>query len=124
MNNMRHLMREHLLSLKLEEGVDNKNKIQKIQQAMEDDTYGAKEFRMTKKKMSAGNFLVLYGNPPKIEGGCKEVSVYLGFNFIQHITIGKLTTYVYTTLDGERKEYKKLSTAENTMCKDIFNPEL
>lgn len=121
---MRHLMREHLLSLKLEEGVDNKEKIQKVQQAMESDTYGAKEFRMMRTKMSAKNFLSMYANPPQIEGGCKFVYVYLGFNFIQEIHIGKSKEFIYINFDGEVKTYKKLSTAENYMCKQLFNPEL
>ena len=52
---MRHLQNEHLIKMKLE-GADKK-KIQKVQQAIDRDTYGAKQYRTTREKYTVRNLL-------------------------------------------------------------------
>ena len=71
MKNMIHLQREHLISLKLDGG--SKEDIQKVQQAIDNGSYGHKEFRLTRKKMKPTEFLNMWGNPPEIEDSCVEV---------------------------------------------------
>ena len=84
-----------LLELKLDSGTDNKVAIQKVQQAMDGDTYGAKEYRMTRRKIKPSIFLKTYANPPKLNDFVVEVYLYLGLNYIEKIQPNK-----------EEKEYK------------------
>ena len=115
---MKHLMREHLLELKLDSGTDNKVAIQKVQQAMDSETYGAKEYRMTRRKVKPSIFLGLYANPPKLNDFVVEVYLYLGFNFIEKNQPNKEKKewkYVW-----REKAYKTLAGAEKIMCNQLF----
>jgi hypothetical protein len=121
---MKHLMREHLLELKLDSGTDNKVAIQKVQQAMDSETYGAKEYRMTRRKLKPSIFLNTYANPPKLNDFVVEVYLYLGLNYIEKIQPNKEEKeykYLWSGITGDKpKLYKTLAGAEKIMCNQLF----
>jgi hypothetical protein len=121
MKNMIHLQREHLISLKLDGG--SKEDIQKVQQAIDNGSYGHKEFRLTRKKMKPTEFLNMWGNPPEIEDSCVEVYLYIGLNFIQKLQPNKeKKEYKYYWNNQDKsKTAKKLDTVEKGMCEVIFD---
>lgn len=118
---MIHLQREHLISLKLDGG--SKEDIQKVQQAIDNGSYGHKEFRLTRKKMKPTEFLNMWGNPPEIEDSCVEVYLYIGLNFIQKLQPNKeKKEYKYYWNNQDKsKTAKKLDTVEKGMCEVIFD---
>ncbi len=119
---MLHLQREHLLNWKLDDSV-SKNKVQKLQQAIDSGSYGAKEYRLTRKKYSVEEFINYWANPPFIPRKAIGVYLYLGHNFIFELSgkTEKEKSYHWTNADGEVKTYKSLSSAENKMCSFLFD---
>ena len=120
--NMIHLQREHLLNWKLDNNV-SKSKVQKLQQAIDSDSYGAKEYRLTRKKYSVEEFIDHWANPPFIPLKAIGVYLYLGHNFIFELSgkTEKEKSYHWTSIDGEVKTYKSLSSAETKMCSFLFD---
>lgn len=120
--NMIHLQREHLLNWKLDDSI-SKSKVQKLQQAIDSEKYGAKEYRLTRKKYSVEDFIDYWANPPFIPHKAIGVYLYLGHNFIFELAgkTEKEKSYHWTNADGEVKTYKSLSSAETKMCSFLFD---
>jgi len=122
MKNLLHIQREHLLSLKLAKGSDNKDAIQKIQQAYDNGTYGAKEYKTTREKLSREEFVERFANPPKLDKNCKEVYTYLGGMFIQLLKpFSKDKEHRWYNGDEHTKKMKSLAKLEKHMCDVIFD---
>jgi len=121
MKNLLHIQREHLLMLKMEQGSDNKEAIQKIQQAYDTGKYGAKEYKTTREKLKRDEFLERFANPPKIHEDCIEVYTYLGGMFIQIIKDGKEKKHYWDNNDDNSKMMKSLASLEKHMCEVIFD---
>lgn len=121
MKNLLHIQREHLLMLKLEQGTDNKEAIQKIQQAMDSGKYGAKEYKTTREKLKKDEFLERFANPPTLHQDCVEVYTYLGGMFIQVIKDGKEKKHCWDNGDENSKTMKSLASLEKHMCEVIFD---
>ena len=121
MKNLLHIQREHLLSLKLDEGSDNKEAIQKTQQAYDNGTYGAKEYKTTRIKLKRDEFIERFANPPSIHKDCIEVYTYLGGMFIQVIKDGKEKKHSWDNGDDNSKTLKSLASLEKHMCEVIFD---
>tara|TARA_R100001440_G_scaffold74047_1_gene99132 strand:- start:1695 stop:2078 length:384 start_codon:yes stop_codon:yes gene_type:complete len=120
--NMIHLQREHLLNWKLDDSI-SKSKVQKLQQAIDSEKYGAKEYRLTRKKYSVEDFIDYWANPPFIPRKAIGVYLYLGHNFIFELSgkTEKEKLYQWTNADGESKNYKSLASAETKMCSFLFD---
>ena len=86
--NMRHLQNEHLIKMKLE-GADKK-KIQKVQQAIDRDTYGVKQYRTTREKYTVNEFINRWANPPFI-----------------HAEVWQFTYTLDTTISLKQKQARK-----------------
>ena len=122
--NMRHLQNEHLIKMKLE-GADKK-KIQKVQQAIDRDTYGVKQCRTTREKYTVNEFINRWANPPFIPRRSVAVYLYLGHNYIFEVETGKKKDDVslefqWTDHDDKVWKYKTLQGAEKRMCDYIFD---
>ena len=121
MKNLLHIQREHLLMLKMEQGSDNKDAIQKIQQAYDTGKYGAKEYKTTREKLKRDEFLERFANPPTLHEDCIEVYTYLGGMFIQVIKDGKEKKHCWDNGDDNSKIMKSLASLEKHMCEVIFD---
>ena len=121
MKNLLHIQREHLLMLKMEQGSDNKDAIQKIQQAYDTGKYGAKEYKTTREKLKRDEFLERFANPPTLHEDCVEVYTYLGGMFIQVIKDGKEKKHCWDNGDDNSKIMKSLASLEKHMCEVIFD---
>ena len=121
MKNLLHIQREHLLMLKMEQGSDNKEAIQKIQQAYDTGKYGAKEYKTTREKLKRDEFLERFANPPTLHEDCIEVYTYLGGMFIQVIKDGKEKKHCWDNGDDNSKIMKSLASLEKHMCEVIFD---
>jgi hypothetical protein len=112
---MRSIMNEHLVILKLDPS-STMDSIQRMQQAIDSDSYGADEYRRTRVEMTADEFI--YQHNKALEFDCVSVYRYLGMNYIQVL---ENKTFWWSSEDGKvHKHSTKLIELENKMCKYLF----
>lgn len=109
---MKEIAREHLLQLKQEKGKDNKLEIQKVQQAIDNDSYGYEEYQNTKEKLTTEDFKSRFVKPPELERECMSVYTFIGGLYIQLLDSG----YYY----WEGYQDKDLSQLIKFMCNKIY----
>jgi hypothetical protein len=117
--NYNYIQREHLLELKYDTSQDHKLEIQKLQQAIDNKSYGAKHYRKTRARLTKEEFLFRFANPPEVHPECTEVYTYLGGMYIQ--VIGD--KHYWDNDANNIKQLKSLAALEKFMCSIIFDSE-
>ena len=112
---MRDIMNEHLMILKLNPS-SSKESIQRMQQTIDKNKYGAEEYRRTRMKITTDEFKKQYGKD--LEFDCVGVYMYLGLNYIQAL---ENETFWWSNEDGSiHKHNNNLAELELDMCRYIF----